>query len=54
MKIKMIKFQSLLEDEICYGFLLANKVVACFCCGSTFEEDDYKILDEKEIEIEEF
>lgn len=44
----LVKFKNLLEEE-CedtkFGILLEDNTVLCLCCGGTFEEEDYKIIE---------
>lgn len=49
--IKIVKFKSLLEeDNICFGILKPDNMVLCLDCLGVFEEEDYEILEEFDID----
>lgn len=54
MKVRFVKFDNLLEEgkDVHIGILMEEKIIFCLCCFCLFLEEDYIILDRKEVEFE--
>lgn len=51
MNIEFVLFRNLLDcvDDIQIGILVEEKQVLCLCCYGTFEEEDYEIIEKKQL-----
>ena len=54
MKVTLVKFDNLLEKEKDehIGVLMDESKLLCLCCFGMFLEEDYTILERKEVEFE--
>lgn len=54
MKVTFVKFDNLLAEEKDehIGILMEEKNIFCLCCFGLFLEEDYIIVDRKEVEFE--
>lgn len=49
----IIQFKDLETEEIHYGILLFDGQILCACCGGTYEQGEYTILDKYTDDFEE-